>query len=188
MAGDNKSLGKFSLDGIPPAPRGVPQIEVAFDIDADGIMNVSAQDKATGREQKITITASSGLADEEIERMVKESEQFAAEDQSRKEEIEVRNNADQAAYTADKFVRDYAEQLPDDAKQQTEEKVQSLREALAGTDLDRIRSETDEMMQHIQTLGAQMYEAQADTETDAPPSGDEGVSGDDVVEGEVVEP
>jgi molecular chaperone DnaK len=188
MAGDNKSLGKFILDGIPPAPRGVPQIEVAFDIDADGIMNVSAQDKATGREQKITITASSGLADEEIERMVKESEQFAAEDQSRKEEIEVRNNADQAAYTADKFVRDYAEQLPDDAKQQTEEKVQSLREALAGTDLDRIRSETDEMMQHIQTLGAQMYEAQADTETDAPPSGDEGVSGDDVVEGEVVEP
>src|SRR5690554_2411921 len=129
MAADNKSLGKFILDGIPPAPRGVPQIEVTFDIDANGIINVSAQDKATGREQKITITASSGLTEEEIERMVKDAEQHAAEDARRKEEAEVRNQADSAVFAAEKFIRDYADRLPEDAKKQTQERVDAVRKA-----------------------------------------------------------
>ncbi len=116
LATDNKSLGKFILDGIPPAPRGVPQIEVTFDIDADGILNVTAKDKATGREQKITITASSGLSEAEVDNMVRSAEKYAAEDEKRRQEIEVRNNADSAAYTTEKFIRDYSDKLPEDAR------------------------------------------------------------------------
>jgi len=187
MAADNKSLGKFILDGIPPAPRGIPQIEVAFDIDADGIMNVSAQDKATGREQKITITASSGLAEEEIEKMVAEAEKHAAEDSARKDEVELRNAADSTAHSAESFVREYGEKLSDDVKQDTLAKAESLREALEGSDLDRIRTETEALALHIQGLGAQMYEAQAG-EVPQGPGGPEAPAGDDVVEGEVVEP
>jgi len=112
MAADNKSLGRFILDGIPPAPRGVPQIEVTFDIDADGILNVSAQDKATGREQHITITASSGLSKEEVERMVREAEKFAAEDRKRKEEVELRNNADALIYSTEKLLREQGDKMP----------------------------------------------------------------------------
>ena len=157
-------------------------------------MNVSAEDKATGREQKITITASSGLSDDEVERMVEEAEQFAAEDATRKDEIEVRNTADSVAYSADKFVSDYGDKLPDDAKSETEQMAQSLREALAGEDLDRISSESAALTQHIQGLGAQMYEqeeqeAQAASEEEGDFSSDDGGdTPDDVVEGEVVEP
>jgi molecular chaperone DnaK len=158
MAADNKSLGKFILDGIPPAPRGIPQIEVTFDIDANGILNVSARDKATGREQKITITASSGLAEAEIDRMVKEAEKFRAEDERRKESAEARNQAESAIFAAEKLLRDFADRLPEDAKRQTQERIDAVREAVNGGDTERIKSSTEALSQHIQTLGGRMYE------------------------------
>src|SRR5574341_1140539 len=159
MAADNKSLGKFILDGIPPAPRGVPQIEVTFDIDANGILNVKARDKATGREQHITITASSGLAEDEIQNMVKDAEKFAEEDRKRKEQSETRNMADNAVYTAEKFIRDYGDKLPEDAKKATEEKVAAVRKAMEGSDLDEMRRALDELQRQIQELGASMYQS-----------------------------
>ena len=140
MAHDNKSLGKFILDGIPPAPRGVPQIEVTFDIDANGILNVSARDKASGREQKITITASSGLSDSEIDKMVKEAEAHAAEDEKQKAAAETHNQAEAAIFTAEKFLRDFAEKLPEDAKKQTQEGIDAVRKAEEGGDVDKIQS------------------------------------------------
>ena len=188
MATDNKQLGTFTLDGIPPAPRGVPQIEVTFDIDADGILHVSAKDKATGREQKITITASSGLAQDEIDRMVRESEQHAEEDRRRKEEVELRNQADSTAYTAEKTLRDLGDKVPTDTKSDIEAKVKSLREALKGTDLDEIRRLTDELSQAVQQMGASAYQEGGPT---APPeddsaggSGGEGEGEDSTVDGE----
>ena len=132
MAADNKSLGRFILDGIPPAPRGLPQIEVTFDIDANGILNVSAKDKATGREQAITITASSGLSDEEVDRMVTEAEKFASEDAERKEQAEVTNQAEMAIFQAEKLISENREKLPEDAVQQTEEKIESVRKGERG--------------------------------------------------------
>lgn len=162
MAADNKSLGKFILDGIPPAPRGVPQIEVTFDIDANGILNVSAMDKATGREQKITITASSGLSDQEIDRMVKEAEKHAADDAKRKETAEVSNQAESTIFTAEKLLRDYGDKLPGDAKTQTNEKIEAVRTAQQSGDIMAIRTATDALAQHIQTLGGSMYGTQPD--------------------------
>jgi molecular chaperone DnaK len=184
MAADNKSLGKFILDGIPPAPRGVPQIEVAFDIDADGILNVSAKDKATGRVQSITITASSGLAETEIQKMVEDAKQHADEDRQRKDVQEVRNNADSAVYTAEKMLRDYGDKLPEDAKQTTQQKADAVREAMQAADVDRLRTLTDDLMRQIQSLGAAMYEQPGMGDT-----GDSGGSegGEDVIEGEVVD-
>ncbi len=135
MATDNKMLGTFNLDGLPPAPRGMPQIEVAVDIDADGILHVSAQDKATGREQKITITASSGLSQEEIDRMVREAEQHAAQDAIRKEEIEKRNLADSTAYSAEKSLRELGDKVPADVKADIEGKIQAVLDALKGSDV-----------------------------------------------------
>jgi molecular chaperone DnaK len=193
MATDNKSLGKFILDGIPPAPRGIPQIEVTFDIDANGIINVSAQDKATGREQKITITASSGLAETEIERMVKDAEAHAAEDAKRKEEAEVKNQADSAIFSAEKFIKEYADRLPEDAKKQTQEKVDALKKAMEGSNFDAIKSATEALSQQLQTLGGSMYSQPAGG---APPSGTEGDGGstggqkgpdEDVVDAEFTE-
>ncbi|GAB4444788.1 MAG: molecular chaperone DnaK [Anaerolineae bacterium] len=190
MAADNKSLGKFILDGIPPAPRGIPQIEVTFDIDADGILNVTARDKATGREQHITITASSGLSDSEVERMVKEAEQHRAEDERRRQEIEVRNTADSAVYTTEKFLREYGERIPDNMKQTAEERVEAVRRALEGKDIDAIRRATESLQQHLQALGASMYEAPQAAPgggADSPGGGDGQADGDDVVEGEYTE-
>src|SRR5690606_35964607 len=120
---DNKSLGRFILDGIPPAPRGVPQVEVTFDIDANGILNVSAKDKASGKEQKITITAGSGLSDDEVDRMVKEAEAHANEDARRKESVEVRNQAEQTLFAAEKFLKEYGDKVPQEAKDETQKKV-----------------------------------------------------------------
>jgi molecular chaperone DnaK len=190
MAADNKSLGKFILDGIPPAPRGVPQVEVTFDIDADGILNVTARDKATAREQHITITASSGLSEGEVERMVKEAEKFASEDARRKEEIEVRNAADSAVYSTEKFLREYSDRLPDDVKRAAEEKAEAVRKALEGSNVDAIRRATEELQQQLQTLGASMYEAPqaapaGATGQDA--GGEKGGEEGDVVEGEFTE-
>jgi molecular chaperone DnaK len=175
MAADNASLGRFALSGIPPAPRGVPQIEVTFDIDANGILNVSARDKATGNEQKITITAGSGLSDAEVEQMVKEAEQHAAEDAARKESVEVRNQADTAVFQTEKFLKDYAEQLPEDAQNTAREKVQAVKDALAGEDMAQIKSATEELTQYLQTLGGQMYEDAAGA---TPPPNGQGSAGD----------
>jgi len=149
MAADNKTLGRFILDGIPPAPRGVPQVEVSFDIDANGILNVSAQDKATGREQHITITASSGLTEDEIQRMVREAKEHEAEDRRRKEEIETRNLADQAAYSADKTLRDLGDKVPADVRSDVEAKATVVREALKGQDIDLIRRKTEELTEAV---------------------------------------
>ena len=158
MAVDNKSLGRFILDGIPPAPRGLPQIEVTFDIDANGILNVSAKDKATGREQAITITASSGLSDEEVDRMVTEAEKFASEDAERKEAAEVTNQAEMAIFQAEKLINENREKLPEDAVQQTEEKIESVRQAKEGGNVGEIKAATEALMAQLQTLGAQMYQ------------------------------
>ena len=136
MAADNKTLGKFILDGIPPAPRGVPQIEVTFDIDANGILNVTAQDKATGREQKITITASSGLTEEEIERMVKEAERHASEDARRREQVEMRNRADSMIFTAEKALRDYGAQEPEYTLKSIKRKIEEVSKALEANDMN----------------------------------------------------
>ena len=184
MAADNKSLGKFILDGIPPAPRGVPQIEVTFDIDANGILNVTALDKATGRSQKITITASSGLTDEEIERMKSEAEQHAEADKKRKDLIEAKNYADNAAYTAEKTLRENGEKIADDEKKKVEELVAKLRETAAGEDTDEIRKQTEELGQLIQQIGASLYQQQSAEK--APGSDDEKASGENPPDGEDV--
>jgi molecular chaperone DnaK len=184
MARDNKILGTFILDGIPPAPRGVPQIEVTFDIDADGILHVSAKDKATGREQRITITASSGLTKEEVERMVKEAERYAAEDRRRKEEVEARNNADSAIYAAEKVLREQGDKVPSNVRSEVESKIQALKDALGGKDVDLIRRRTGELGYAVQQIGAAMY-GQPGGGATPPPGGDGGRRGDeDVVDGE----
>ncbi|HHX43318.1 MAG TPA: molecular chaperone DnaK [Chloroflexi bacterium] len=171
MAADNKQLGTFVLDGIPPAPRGVPQIEVTFDIDADGILHVSAKDKATGREQKITITASSGLSAEEIDRMVKEAEQHANEDQARKEQVEARNQADSLAYSAEKTLNDLGDKVPADVRSDIEGKIQAVREAAQGTDVAAMRRHTEELSQALQRVGAAMYQQEGGSTP--PPGGEE---------------
>ena len=143
LARDNRSLGRFILDGIPPAPRGVPQIEVTFDIDANGIVNVHARDKGTGREQRITIQASSGLSKDEIDRMVKDAESHADDDRRRREEVEVRNETDNAAYTAEKTLRDLGDKVPGDLKTDVENKIADVRAALATDDVQRMRDARD---------------------------------------------
>ncbi len=186
LAADNKTLGRFILDGVPPAPRGVPQIEVSFDIDSNGILNVSAQDKATGREQHITITASSGLNEEEIQRMVSDAKDHEAEDRRRKEEIEARNHADQVAYAADKTLRDLGDKVPADVRSDVEAKAAAVREALKGQDIDLIRRKTQELSDAMQRIGATMYE-QPGADTPPPPGGEGGPSGPEeegTVEGE----
>jgi molecular chaperone DnaK len=187
MAADNKSLGRFILDGIPPAPRGVPQIEVTFDIDANGILNVSARDKATGREQKITITASSGLTEAEIQRMIKDAEAHAAEDAKKREQAEVKNQAEAAVFRTEQFLREYSDRLPADGKQEAERKIAAVRSALAGTSSDAIRRATQELEQYIQTLGAQMYSADNAAGAKADGANSKTKSGEDVVDAEFTE-
>ncbi len=179
MALDNKSLGKFILDGVPPAPRGMPQIEVIFNIDANGILEVTAQDKASGREQHITITAGSGLKDEEIERMVEEARQHADEDLQRKETAELRNTADNTIFTAEKLLADFDEQLPEDTKAQTQEKIEVLRQAMEGEDIDALRAANDDLAQFIQALGAQMHQQQGAGEPEPDPASEAKHSPDD---------
>jgi molecular chaperone DnaK len=191
MAADNKLLGNFILDGIPPAPRGVPQIEVTFDIDADGILHVSAQDKATGKEQKITITASSGLSDAEIERMVQEAERHREEDRNRKEEVEARNHADSVVYAAEKTLRELGDKVPGHVKDDVEAKVKAVRDALAGSDVSRIKRTADELGTAMQQIGASMYEQQPEAAPESgktsDQTGESGPSDEDVVEGEFEE-
>jgi molecular chaperone DnaK len=192
LAADNKSLGRFSLDGIPPAPRGIPQIEVTFDIDANGILKVTASDKATGRSQHITITASSGLKEEEVNRMRKEAEAHADEDRKRRELIDARNTGDNMAYTAEKALRDIGDKVPADVKSQVDEKVKAVRDVLNGDDAEAIRKATDELTQVVQKIGEAAYRQQGPTEQQAsgeqtpPPDdgGEKGPEGEDVVDGE----
>ena len=184
MASDNRTLGRFMLDGILPAPRGMPQIEVTFDIDANGILSVSARDKGTGKEQKITITASSGLGKEEVERMKRDAEGYAAEDAKRKEEAELRNSADSLAYTAEKTLRDYADRVPADVKQEIEGKIANVRTALQGKDVNSIRSSTEELSQAMQKVGASVYQQPGQPPPGQGGEGGEGGEGEGTVEGE----
>jgi molecular chaperone DnaK len=192
FAKDNKSLGKFILDGIPPAPRGVPQIEVTFDIDANGILKVTASDKATGRSQHITITASSGLSDTEIDRMRQEAEKHAEEDRQHKELIEARNAADNATYTAEKAMRDLGERVPVEMKNQVDEKVQKVRQVMNSDNAQEIKTATDDLMQTVSQLGAAAYQqagpqAAGGESAPPPPPGSGDQDGEDVVDGEFKE-
>ena len=191
MAADNKSLGKFILDGIPPAPRGMPQIEVTFDVDANGILKVSAQDKATGRSQHITITASSGLSDAEVEQMKKDAEAHAEEDLKRKELIEARNHADNTVYAAEKALREFGEKVPAEIKTEIETNVAAVKKAAEDEDVAAIKSSTDALGQVIQKIGASVYGqnqaaggGEAGSTSDASSSSNENP---DVVDGEVKE-
>jgi molecular chaperone DnaK len=185
MAADNRTLGRFILDGILPAPRGMPQIEVTFDIDANGILNVSARDKGTGKEQKITITASSGLSKEEVEKMKREAERFAAEDAKRKEEIETRNAADSLAYTAEKTIRDYGDKVPADVRQEIESKIASVKSTLQGQDINSIRNAMQQLSQAMQKVGAAVYQQPGQPPPGGePPGGKPGEGGEGTVEGE----
>ena len=181
MAADNRTLGRFMLDGILPAPRGVPQIEVSFDIDANGILSVKAHDKGTGKEQKITITASSGLAKEEVEQMQREAEMHAAEDTKYREEVEIRNTADSMAYTADKMLRDNKDKIPEDLNKEVEEKVAAVRSVIQGADIEAIKRASQELSDSMQKVGQAVYQQQPPPDQEPPPEG-----GDDegTVEGE----
>ncbi|MCX7681107.1 MAG: molecular chaperone DnaK, partial [Anaerolineae bacterium] len=158
MAADNKSLGRFILDGIPPAPRGVPQIEVTFDIDANGILKVSAMDKATGRAQSMQIIPSSGLSDAEVERMIREAEQYREQDRKRKETVETKNMADNAVYSAEKFLREQGERVPGHLRSQIESRIAELREAIRREDVAAMRRGMDQLSQTLQQAGAAMYQ------------------------------
>ena len=192
MAADNKTLGKFILDGIPPAPRGIPQIEVTFDIDANGILKVTAKDKATGRTQHITITASSGLSDSEVEKMRQDAESHADEDRKRKELIEVRNQADNTAYAAEKALKEFGDKVPADVRSDIEKKVSEVRSKAQSDDVAAIKSATEALGEAIQKIGASVYQQsnppagnsnQSDQSNPSGPSN----AGPDVVDGEVKE-
>ena len=169
MAGDNKTLGRFILDGILPAPRGVPQVEVTFDLDANGILNVRAQDKGTGKEQKITITASSGLSKDEIEKMRREAEAHAADDTRKKEEVETKNVAEATVYSAEKTIREYGDKIPADLKSEVEGKIAATRSALQGTDVSYVKSSLQALNDSMQKIGAAVYQ-----KTSPPPGGGPG--------------
>ena len=190
MAPDNKSLGRFILDGIPPAPRGVPQIEVTFDIDANGILNVSAEDKATGREQSMQIIPSSGLSDDEVEGMVKDAERYGDEDRRRKEGAEARNLGDNAVYAAEKLLREQGDNVQAGLRSELENKIEVVKNALEGSDTAAIRLSAEELRETMQQVGAAMYQ-QAGSE--APPrpedqAPEDGRGEEDVIEGEFSEP
>ena len=187
MAAYNKTLGKFQLVDLPPAPRGMPQIEVTFDIDANGIVHVAAQDKATGKEQSMTITGQSSLDKDAIDQMIKDAEAHAEEDRKRKEEAEVRNNADGLVYQTEKMIKDQAENINDDEKSTLEAKIADVKTALEGTDQEAIKDATESLMSASQEFGQRLYEqaaadqaAAGDAETDAP-------NDDDVVDAEIID-
>jgi len=185
MAADNKFLGSFILDGIPPAPRGVPQIEVTFDIDANGILSVTALDKATGRQQNIRIQPSSGLSKEDIERMVREAEQSAEQDRRKKELVEARNQADSAIYSAERLLRDAGDKVAPVDKAEVERLMSTLRATMAGEDIRAIQAQTADLAQALQRVGAAMYSQSGGTPPpEGGPGGDQGKGPEDVVDGE----
>jgi molecular chaperone DnaK len=187
MAADNRTLGRFVLDGILPSPRGLPQVEVTFDIDANGILSVKAHDKGTGKEQKITITASSGLSKDEVEKMRREAEMHAAEDTKVKEDVETKNQADTMAYQAEKTLRDYKDKIPDALNKEIEGKVTAVREALKGADINSIKRATQELNEAMQKVGQQIYQQQQGQQPppgSQPPPGGGKKEDDGTVEGE----
>lgn len=165
MAKDNKLLGQFNLEGIPPAPRGLPQIEVTFDIDANGIVHVSAKDKASGKEQKVTIQASGGLSDAEIEQMVKDAEQNADEDKKRKELIEAKNAADSLVYSTEKTLTEYGDKLSSDDKGAVEEALAALKAVLESEDAALIKEKTESLTAASMKIGEAMYKAQSESQS-----------------------
>ena len=206
MARDNRILGTFTLDGIPPAPRGMPQIEVGFDIDANGILNVSAKDRGTGKENKVTITGSTTLQKEEVERMVKEAEVHADEDRKRAEAVETRNRADQLAHQAEKALADAGDKVPAELRTDIEAKVKAVRDAIASNDADAMKRAHDDLAASIQKIGEAVYATQqaqsgggephaGNGDGGAPDSGGagagagagQGSGGDDVVDAEFKE-
>ena len=187
MAADNKELGQFNLEGIPPAPRGVPQIDVTFDIDANGIVGVSAKDKGTGKEQKITISADGGLSDDDIERMVREAAENEAEDKKRKEMVETRNQADALVYTAEKELKENADKVEAADKAEVEGAILAVKTALEGDDADIIKEKTEALSEALMKIGQAIYEQQ---QAEAAAAGDAGAadaSGDDVVDADFEE-
>lgn len=184
MAADNKSLGKFTLDGIPPAPRGVPQIEVTFDINANGILEVTAKDKATGRSQNITITASSGLSEEEVEEMRRQAEAHAEEDQRRRDLIEARNTADNAIYSAEKTLRDLGDKVPEDVKANVESAIARVQSVHDHDDPAEINREVEALMQALQAVGQVAYSQPQDQQPEQNPGSDQTPPDDDVVDGD----
>ena len=193
MAADNMSLGRFRLEGIPPAPRGVPQVEVTFDIDANGIINVTARDKATGKEQKVTITASTNLGKGEIEKMVEQAREHEAEDRKRRELIEARNNADSLVYQTEKTLKELGDKVPGNERQNIQSKIDTLREAIKGDDTSRIKSLSDDLQNAFHAISQQMY-AQQQAATGQTPgtngtgtNGKNGSEGGPEDEGEVIE-
>jgi molecular chaperone DnaK len=197
LAADNKSLARFILDGLPPAPRGVPQIEVSFDIDANGIVNVRAKDKATGKEQHVTITATSGLAKDEVEKLVRDAQAHAEEDRRNRERIETRNEADNLAYQAEKALRDAGDKVPADVKSDVEQKVAAVKDALKTDDTEKIKSAADALRQSSTKIGEAMYKADqaAQSQPSGEPEGEpagatagtDGAKKDDTIEGEFKE-
>ncbi|MCI0555598.1 MAG: Hsp70 family protein, partial [Anaerolineae bacterium] len=187
MANDNMSLGRFRLDGIPPAPRGIPQVEVTFDIDANGILNVTAKDKATGKEQKVTITASTNLNKNDIDRMVNEARQHEAEDRKRRELIDAKNTADSLVYQTEKALRDLGDKVPSAERGEIETKINDLKSAAQSDDINRIKQASEKVEQAFHALSQQLYaqgqpqpEAGGGTATPPPSDGD-------VIDGEVKE-
>jgi len=199
MARDNKTIGKFHLTDIPPAPRGVPQIEVTFDIDANGILHVSAKDLGTGKEQKITITASSGLSKDEVESMRKEAELHADEDKKQREEIELRNDADNAVYRSEKMLKDNADKISAADKSKIEQAVNDVKAALKGSDMAALKSSSEQLNQAWQAVSAELYKAAAEKAragkaqadkakpTDAPPAEGAGKGEGPIIDAEVVD-
>jgi molecular chaperone DnaK len=193
IAAYNKKLGTFQLTGLPPAPRGVPQIEVTFDIDANGIVNVSAKDLGTGKEQSMVISGGSALPKDDIDRMMREAEQYAEEDRKRREDAEVRNNADTLTYSTEKFLRENDEKIPEDIKSEVKAALDEAKKALEGTDTDEIRTTSEKLAQVSQKMGAAMY-AQQQSEGGAQQPGPEGAADeqqtqndDEVVDAEIVD-
>jgi molecular chaperone DnaK len=189
-----RSLGKFMLTGLPPAPRGMPQIEVAFDIDANGIVNVSAKDTATGKEQAMTITGGTALSKDEIDRMMADAEKFASEDHARREAAEARNAGDQLSYQVDKSLEEWGDKVPETDRDELKKLNEELKEALKGEDVDRIKGGTEAVLSKFQSIGQAMYQqtSQAQAEQAAAAGGsassDSGAEGEnDVVEGEIVD-
>jgi molecular chaperone DnaK len=183
---DNKPLGTFELTGIAPAPRGIPQVEVTFDIDANGIVHVSAKDKGTNKEQSMTITGGSSLPKEDIERMVREAEENAAEDKKRREEAEERNTAEQLAYSVEKILKENEEKLPDDVKSEVQADLDALKSALAGEDQAALKKAAEALSQSQTKLGEALYKADAESapaDSDAPAADND----EDIVDAEVVE-
>ncbi len=181
FAKDNTTLGRFILDGIPPAPRGVPQIEVTFDIDANGIVNVSAKDLGTGKEQKITITSSTNLSEEEIQEKIKEAERYAEEDKKRKQEVEIRNNADSMIYQTEKTLSELKDKISDSERNKIQEKIDQLRKALEGSNVEEIKAKTEELSQEFYSISQKLYQ-QANQGTQTGSASNDAKGNDDVVD------